>query len=136
MERRKPPYEAAPSIQRVETLTPITRAERIRWAIAHSGKTQEQLAAAAGCSQSAIAQWVNGDTKRYDAERFTRFADACGVRTMWLLYGVGPQLESQEAPNDLEQRAIVALKVMEERAPVAAEAAVVMLEAAAKAPPN
>lgn len=113
----------------------MTRPERISWAIENSGKTQEQIAAETGCSQPAISLWKRGEIKRYDAERLTRFAAACRVRMMWLLYGVGPAIDEQAAPNDLEQRALVALRVMEERAPYAAQAAVLMLETAAKAPP-
>lgn len=109
-----------------------TRADRIKWAADHSNKTQGELAVATGCSQAAISQWMTGTTKRYDAERLTRFADACGVRMMWLLYGLGDPLERTDVPNDLEHRALLALRVMEERAPYAATAAVALLEAAAK----
>lgn len=112
----------------------LTRAERFEWALEHSGKTASEIAAAIGCSQPALSQWKSGSTKAYDAELLLRFARECNVRVDWLLWGEEPARPPALFETELERRALSALRAMEERAPYRAEAAVVMLEAAAGTP--
>jgi transcriptional regulator with XRE-family HTH domain len=75
--------------QKRELLTP---AQRIAWAIAHSGKTLVQIAEEIGCSHAALSQWATGKTvaEHIKAGLLQRFADAVAVEIRWLLTGDGP----------------------------------------------
>lgn len=117
--------------RRMRDLSSLSRPERIAWAVTHSKKRLVDIAQAIGCTQAALSLWQRGRTKKFDAELLCKFADVCGVRVMWLLYGVGEPEDRGKPSTELEQRAVAALHSMEQIAPYAAEAAVVMLEAAA-----
>ncbi len=117
---------------RMRDLSSLTRAERIEWAYRNSGKTLVAIAAHVQCSQPALSLWMAGKTKKYDAELLSRFAEVCGVRLEWLRWGAGQPHPAPQPVNDLEARALNALRVMEETAPYRANAAVVMLEAASE----
>lgn len=117
-------------------LSSLSRGDRFSWAHQRSGKTLTQIGAAIGCSQSALSQWIRGTTQTYDAELLHRFAQECGVRAEWLLWGEGEPLA--DSLTDIERRILAAVRVMETMAPYQVQAAMVMLEAAsghASAPP-
>lgn len=65
-------------------------AARLRWAVEASGKTQGELAAAVGATQSAVSQWLAGKKEpRRDAVE--KIAQHLGVDGAWLLTGKGPE---------------------------------------------
>lgn len=109
-------------------LTSLSRGERFAWARDRNGKNLTQIAAAIGCSQPALSQWISGSTQTYDAELLHRFAQERGVRPDWLLWGEGEPLP--DTVNDIERRVLAAIRVMESMAPYRVEAAITMLEAA------
>lgn len=112
-------------------LTSLSRPERIAWAVNTSRRTLKSIAQEIGCTQAALSLWQRGKTRSFDAELMSRFADACGVQVMWLLYGVGEPIGRSAALSDLEIRALSAVQHLVQETPRLAEAAVAMLEAAA-----
>lgn len=78
-------------------------AERIKEAIAHSGKTQAQIATETSKSAGAVTQWLDGTTKSLRADTAAALERATGYRAAWLVTGKGPKLVDAQnvAPADL-----------------------------------
>jgi len=78
-------------------------AERIKEAIAHSGKTQAQIAAETSKSAGAVTQWLDGTTKSLRADTAAALERATGYRAAWLVTGKGPKLVDVQnvGPADL-----------------------------------
>ncbi len=78
-------------------------AERIKEAVAHSGKTQAQIAAETSKSAGAVTQWLDGTTKSLRADTAAALERATGYRAAWLVTGKGPKLVDAQnvAPADL-----------------------------------
>lgn len=78
-------------------------AERIKEAVAHSGKTQAQIAAETNKSAGAVTQWLDGTTKSLRADTAAALERATGYRAAWLVTGKGPKLvEAQNvSPADM-----------------------------------
>lgn len=112
----------------------MTAESRIRWAIKHSGKTLQQLAAKLGCSHAAISQWKNGETPvaNIKSGHLMGLADETGVELRWLLTGRGPVISRYVLTSEME-RVGMALKAMERFAPAQTETIIRMIEAAADA---
>lgn len=70
----------------------MTFSERIREAIAASGKTQSALAAEMGVSASAVAQYLSGNVKSMRAETAALFETATGYSATWIVTGKGPKV--------------------------------------------
>lgn len=65
--------------------------DRIRAAIAGSGKTQAQIAKEAGISQGAISQYLSGHVKSLKAGTAAKLSEATGYAATWLATGEGPE---------------------------------------------
>lgn len=63
--------------------------DRVKKARNEAGLTQEQLAAAAKVSRSAVTMWERGQTKSLDAAPCVRAAHALNVDPLWLASGEG-----------------------------------------------
>jgi len=83
-------------------------AERIKEAIAHSRKTQAQIATETNKSAGAVTQWLDGTTKSLRAETAAALERATGYRAAWLVTGKGPKLVDVQnvSPADLGARRI------------------------------
>ena len=85
--------------------------------------TQQQLAAAVGVSQSAVAQWESGNSRTLEGENLLRVARALGVTTEWLMYGASSPSTPEEvaAANDdqggLSRRALLLAQVFDQLCP-------------------
>lgn len=77
----------------------MNMADRIRDAIAHSGKSKSKIASEVGVSPGAVTQWLNGGTKTLKAETASALGRATGVRATWLVLGKGPKF--REAPPNV-----------------------------------
>lgn len=110
---------------------PETLAERIAWAVEHSGKTLERLGEESGCSHAAISQWQTGKTKQIQSDLLLRFADATGVELRWLLTGAGPRL-SRYLIGEAMDRVSEALAKLAREEPLQVDTVVRMVEAAAE----
>lgn len=110
-------------------------ANRARWAIEHSGKTLEAIAALIGCTHATLSQWQTGttDLMRSKAGLVTAFARVVNVNVQWLLTGDGAvrsNYASTEHPLITEARHIV------QEAPALAEQAYRVLVALEAKPPH
>jgi SOS-response transcriptional repressor LexA len=72
----------------------MTLSDRIREALAHSGKTQAQIAAETRKSPGAVSQWLDGRIKSLKAETAEALERATGFSSTWLVTGKGPKLVS------------------------------------------
>jgi len=72
----------------------MTITDRIREAIAHSGKSQAQIAAETRKSPGAVSQWLDGRIKSLKADTANALERATGYRASWLVTGRGPKLVS------------------------------------------
>lgn len=70
----------------------MTLTDRIREAIAHSGKSQAQIAAETRKSPGAVSQWLDGRIKSLKADTANALERATGYRASWLVTGRGPKL--------------------------------------------
>ena len=77
----------------------MDRHERIAKAIAVSGKKKGEIAAACGVANSAVTQWISGESKSLRPENLYALAKATGFRAEWLAIGEGPEREAGEEPN-------------------------------------
>jgi transcriptional regulator with XRE-family HTH domain len=68
----------------------MTLSDRIREALAHSGKTQAQIAAETRKSPGAVSQWLDGRIKSLKAETAEALERATGFSSTWLVTGKGP----------------------------------------------
>lgn len=71
----------------------MERHQRIARAIAASGKKKGEIAAACGVANSAVTQWVSGESKSLRPENLYALAKATGFRAEWLAIGEGPEIE-------------------------------------------
>ncbi|WP_256831687.1 LexA family transcriptional regulator [Pseudomonas sp. Pse1] len=77
----------------------MERHERIAKAIAASGKKKGEIATACGVANSAVTQWISGESKSLRPENLYALAKATGFRAEWLAIGEGPEKESSEESN-------------------------------------
>lgn len=75
----------------------MERHERIAKAIAASGKKKGEIAAECGVANSAVTQWINGDSKSLKPENLYALAKATGFRAEWLAIGEGVEREPASA---------------------------------------
>lgn len=85
----------------------MERHERIAQAIALSGKKKGEIAALCGVANSAVTQWISGESKSLRPENLYALAKATGYRAEWLAIGEGSPRESSdsnvgEARNQVE----------------------------------
>ncbi|SMF36927.1 MULTISPECIES: LexA family transcriptional regulator [unclassified Pseudomonas] len=71
----------------------MERHERIAKAIAVSGMKKGEIAAACGVANSAVTQWISGESKSLRPENLYALAKATGFRAEWLAIGEGPEVE-------------------------------------------
>jgi SOS-response transcriptional repressor LexA len=83
---------------------------RIRTAVAHSGKSQAEIAREMGITQSAITQWLSGSTKTLRAESALALEKATGVRAAWIAKGAGPKFVEQRAGVQMSEVQLVSWK--------------------------
>ena len=69
----------------------MERHERIAKAIAASGRKKGEIASACGVANSAVTQWINGDSKSIRPENLYALAKATGYNAEWLAIGEGPE---------------------------------------------
>ena len=69
----------------------MERHERIAKAIAASGLKKGEIANACGVANSAVTQWINGDSKSIRPENLYALAKATGYNAEWLAIGEGPE---------------------------------------------
>jgi len=77
-------------------LSDMERHERVAKAIRESGLQKKQVAAACGVSNSAITQWINGDSKSLRPENLFALAELTGFSARWLAIGKGPERAQDE----------------------------------------
>ncbi|MEG0860237.1 MAG: XRE family transcriptional regulator [Pseudomonas sp.] len=77
----------------------MERHERIAKAIAASGKKKGEIATECGVANSAVTQWISGESKSLRPENLYALAKATGFRAEWLAIGEGPETESAEPSN-------------------------------------
>jgi SOS-response transcriptional repressor LexA len=77
----------------------MDRHERIAKAIAASGKKKGEIATACGVANSAVTQWISGESKSLRPENLYALAKATGFRAEWLAIGEGPEKDSGEESN-------------------------------------
>lgn len=69
-----------------------TLADRLKTALARTGRTQSELSKGTGISHASVSFWVSGRTKTLSAKNATAVASFLGVNVKWLVEGVGPML--------------------------------------------
>lgn len=72
--------------------------DRLEWAMSqdwNAGKTDADLARAAGVKPPSIADWKSGDTKTLKAEPAIRAAMFLGVSPLWLACGAGSAIQGR-----------------------------------------
>ncbi len=77
----------------------MERHERIAKAIAASGKKKGEIAAECGVANSAVTQWISGESKSLRPENLYALAKATGFRAEWLAIGDGAETDSAESSN-------------------------------------
>lgn len=80
-----------------------TLGERIKDALASSGKSQAGLAAACGVSAPSVSDWVSGKTKSMKARTAIRAAEYLGVSLTWLTEGRGKKQPERLSPSSDRQ---------------------------------
>jgi len=78
----------------------MNRHERIARAIALSGMKKGEIAKACAVANSAVTQWISGESKSLKPENLYALAKATGFRAEWLAIGTGPEkdVESNVEP--------------------------------------
>lgn len=56
---------------------------------------QASLARHCGVSAATVSDWVSGNIKEVSAENLFKIADFLGVRPRWLIFGAGPQKQTE-----------------------------------------
>jgi len=84
----------------------MERHERIAKAIAASGKKKGEIAAECGVANSAVTQWINGDSKSLKPENLYALAKATGFRAEWLAIGQGSEREAQAEDKESNVHAV------------------------------
>jgi SOS-response transcriptional repressor LexA len=77
----------------------MDRHERIAKAIAASGKKKGEIATECGVANSAVTQWISGESKSLRPENLYALAKATGFNAQWLAIGEGPERELAEESN-------------------------------------
>ncbi len=77
----------------------MERHERIARAIQLSGKKKGEIAALCGVANSAVTQWITGESKSLRPENLYALADATGFEAEWLGVGRGPERKSRNPGN-------------------------------------
>ncbi|KAB0509650.1 LexA family protein [Pseudomonas moorei] len=73
----------------------MERHERIARAIELSGKKKGEIAALCGVANSAVTQWISGESKSLRPENLYALAKATGYRAEWLAIGEGSERETE-----------------------------------------
>lgn len=87
----------------------MERHERIAKAIAASGKKKGQIATECGVANSAVTQWLSGESKSLKPENLYALAQATGFRAEWIAIGTGPEREAEQdsgSPSEVEYASI------------------------------
>lgn len=79
----------------------MERHERIARAIQLSGKKKGEIAAECGVANSAVTQWVSGESKSLRPENLYALAKATSFNAEWLAIGQGPERASTDDSNVL-----------------------------------
>ncbi|MEG5264073.1 XRE family transcriptional regulator [Pseudomonas sp. JDS28PS106] len=77
----------------------MNRHERIARAIKASGLKKSEIATLCGVANSAVTQWITGESKSLRPENLYALARATGFRAEWLAIGEGPQREAYADAN-------------------------------------
>lgn len=77
-----------------------TLSERVAAALAESGHTQAELAAACGLKGASVNDWLSGKTRTLKAASAHRAASFLGVNILWLTEGRGPMKISERQYAD------------------------------------
>lgn len=103
-------------------------ADRVRWAVAQSGRRLEEIADTIGCTHSALSLWQTGGTaiENIKAGLLLRFCDYTGVSMRWILTGDGPRITSYRPNAPLVEEA---QHIVQEGAPGTADVALRLLQA-------
>jgi SOS-response transcriptional repressor LexA len=75
----------------------MERHERIARAIALSGKKKGEIASLCGVANSAVTQWITGESKSLRPENLYALAKATGFRAEWLAIGEGAEKEKADS---------------------------------------
>jgi len=75
----------------------MERHERIARAIQVSGKKKGEIASFCGVANSAVTQWITGESKSLRPENLYALAKATGFRAEWLAIGEGNEREASES---------------------------------------
>ncbi len=75
----------------------MERHERIARAIALSGKKKGEIASLCGVANSAVTQWITGESKSLRPENLYALAKATGFRAEWLAIGEGDEKEKSDS---------------------------------------
>ncbi|WP_404487566.1 LexA family protein [Pseudomonas sp. HT11] len=75
----------------------MERHERIARAIQVSGKKKGEIASLCGVANSAVTQWITGESKSLRPENLYALAKATGFRAEWLAIGEGEEREVTES---------------------------------------
>lgn len=90
--------QGMPNLNRVRITYMSTLKDRIRMALAASGKTQTELARACGVKPPSVNDWTSGKTQSMKAVPAQRAAAFLGVSVLWLTEGKGPMAPDEDAP--------------------------------------
>lgn len=89
------------------SMTLQSRIEEAVNAALATGKSKADIARAANVSQSALTQWLTGDTKSLKAGSADGLQRATGYLAHWLIYGKGPKKQSAiGAPQNWSPQAV------------------------------
>jgi len=75
----------------------MERHERIARAIQLSGKKKGEIASLCGVANSAVTQWITGESKSLRPENLYALAKATGFRAEWLAIGEGAEVEASDS---------------------------------------
>ena len=75
----------------------MERHKRIARAIALSGKKKGEIASLCGVANSAVTQWITGESKSLRPENLYALAKATGFRAEWLAIGEGAEKEKADS---------------------------------------
>ena len=76
-----------------------TLSERIQTALQHAALSPAELSRRTGISESAISQWLKGETRALKSSNAFKVAQACGVSPEWLATGRGRPVAGRTADN-------------------------------------
>lgn len=77
----------------------MDRHERIARAIQLSGKKKGEIAAECGVANSAVTQWITGESKSLRPENLYALAKATGFNAQWIAIGEGPERDASDDGN-------------------------------------